>query len=564
MLKHLNISNFTLIDRLDIDFHEGFSVITGETGAGKSIIIGAIGLLLGNRADAKQVKAGSNKCVIEATFSFARQPFLKAFFEENDIDYDPEECILRREVNANGKSRAFVNDTPVVLTTLRHLGEQLVDVHSQHQNLMLNNEDFQLSVVDLMANNKVLLDRYRSDFTAYKTANKELETLREENRKNQENVDFLRFQQNELEEARLTDGEQQELEQQNEMMSHAEDIKYALVTAGNYLDEDENGIISRLNATESQLRTISSVYPEAKALASRIESCLIELKDVSQELSGKAEDIEFDPDKLQSVTSRLDQIYSLEQKYHTEDIHTLLQKLEEINIQLSKIDNYDDELVKKKAEVEDMLSKCKTLATSLSESRVKAAKIVEHELSKRLIPLGIPKIRFKVELAPTPELYSDGGDKALFLFSSNSSSPLQPISQVASGGEISRVMLSLKAMVSDKSGLPTIIFDEIDTGVSGRVAEKMADIMKEMGDGGKQVICITHLPQIAAMGSHHYTVSKRETATGTVSRMRQLSDGERITEIAKMLSGSEVTQAAKENAEALLRASSDKTNCKNQ
>lgn len=553
MLKKLDIRNFTLIDHLEMALYPGFSVITGETGAGKSIVIGAIGLLLGNRADAKQVKRGCDKCIIEATFdlSIYHSDVLKDFFEDNDLDYEPEECLLRREVNANGKSRAFINDTPVTLALMRELGEQLIDVHSQHQNLLLSKEDFQLNVVDIIARDRQQLADYRAAFAEYRSAQRRLDELREQIATSRDNEDFLRFQQKELSEANLASGEQEQLEQEAELMSHAEDIKRALHEADYGLSGDDTGIVNLTRSIATQLRSVADVYPEAQELAERLESCFVELKDISQEIASKVDDVEYDPQRFNLITQRLDTIYTLQQKFHVQTVDELLDRLNGINAQLDNIDNSGEELQELERSVEKLHAVCVEKAAVLTDMRRKSATVVEQELSKLLVPLGIPKVRFKVDVSPA-DLSTNGADKVMFLFSANSSTDMQPVSQVASGGEIARVMLSLKAMISKAIGLPTIIFDEIDTGVSGRVAEQMAHIMRDMGKANRQVICITHLPQIAAAGSTHYKVAKQETEQGTVSTMTQLSDEQRITEIAQMLSGSDVSQAAVDNAKSLL------------
>lgn len=553
MLKKLDIRNFTLIDHLEMALYPGFSVITGETGAGKSIVIGAIGLLLGNRADAKQVKRGCDKCIIEATFdlSIYHSDVLKDFFEDNDLDYEPEECLLRREVNVSGKSRAFINDTPVTLALMRELGEQLIDVHSQHQNLLLSKEDFQLNVVDIIARDRQQLADYRSAFAEYRSAQRRLEELREQIATSRDNEDFLRFQQKELSEANLASGEQEQLEQEAELMSHAEDIKRALHEADYGLSGDDTGIVNLTRSIAAQLRSVADVYPEAQELAERLDGCFVELKDISQEIASKVDDVEYDPQRFNLITQRLDTIYTLQQKFHVQTVDELLDRLNGINAQLDNIDNSDEELQELERSVEKLHAVCVEKAAMLTDMRRKSATVVEQELSKLLVPLGIPKVRFKVEVLPA-DLSTNGADKVMFLFSANSSTDMQPVSQVASGGEIARVMLSLKAMISKAIGLPTIIFDEIDTGVSGRVAEQMAHIMRDMGKANRQVICITHLPQIAAAGSTHYKVAKQETEQGTVSTMTQLSDEQRITEIAQMLSGSDVSQAAVDNAKSLL------------
>ena len=551
MLKHLYIKNFTLIDTLDIDLYAGFSVITGETGAGKSIILGAIGLLLGQRADSKAIKTGADKCIIEAHFDLTRYS-IESFFNENDIEYDAEDCIIRRELTSAGKSRAFINDTPVPLTMLKELGDRLVDVHSQHQNLLLNKQDFQLSVVDIIANDTKELTQYRQTFADYQTANKELEELRDEIERNRQNADFLQFQYQELAGANLQSGEQEELEQKSDTMTHSEEIKGALYTADNALQADDNGAVEALRNTISALKGISKVFSAATELAERLDSTYIELKDVAQEISSLLERVDFDPSELEMVNNRLDRLYDLQKKYHAESIEDLIALRDDIGQKLSHIENSDEALEEMQQKVTQLKARCEKEAQALTTLRTRAAKQIEKEMQQRLVPLGMPHVRFNIEI--TKDLLGKNGqDKVGFLFSANTSTPLQPVSQVASGGEIARVMLALKAMISGAVKLPTIIFDEIDTGVSGKIAEKMAEIMQEMGQQERQVISITHLPQIAALGTHHYKVSKEESAKGTISRMEELTPEERITEIAQMLSGSDVTDAAIQNAKQLLK-----------
>ena len=551
MLKQLYIKNFTLIDELNIQMHPGFSVITGETGAGKSIILGAIGLLLGNRADSKSIKAGRDRCVIEAHFDLSKYD-MQQFFTDNDIDEDLSDTIIRRELTAAGKSRAFINDTPVSLTKMRELGEQLVDIHSQHQNLLLQKEDFQLNVVDIIAQDEKQRKNYEAAYNQYKQANQKLNALKAEIEKNRENEDFLRFQFKELDEAQLQNGEQEELEQEYEMLSHSEDIKTALYQADNHLSGDDGNIIERLKQASEQLANIKDVYPEVTELLERIDSSYIELKDIAQEINGLTDHVEFDPARLETINERLDKLNSLQQKFHVRDLGELIETYHQLKEQLSHIDHSDEDVEALEQEVIQLLEKAQKQAKELTAIRTKAAKKVEEEMKQRLIPLGIPNVRFSISLTEKP-LSHDGGDKVSFLFSANKSTPLQPVTQVASGGEIARVMLSLKAMISGAVKLPTIIFDEIDTGVSGKIAEKMAQIMVEMGNHERQVLSITHLLQIAAMGSHHYKVSKEETDEGTISRMTELSQQERVQEIAQMLSGSDVSEAALANAKELLR-----------
>ena len=551
MLKQLYIKNFTLIDELDMEFHSGFSVITGETGAGKSIILGAIGLLLGQRADSKSVKMGTDKCVIEAHFDLSRYE-MEPFFEENEIEFDAEDTIIRRELTSAGKSRAFINDTPVALSMLKELGEQLVDVHSQHQNLLLNKQDFQLSVVDILAADTKELDDYRQTFVHYQDLKKEEQRLREEIEQGLQSVDFMQFQYDELTTAKLVDGEQEELEQRSETMSHSEDIKTALYEAETALSGDDCGVIGNLKKAVSALLGIERVYPDVAELAERMNSCYIELKDAAGDVNGKLEEVDFDPAELETVNARLDRLYELEKKYKVESIAQLLAIQDELGRKLSNIENSDEALADLQRQVEAAMKETCAKAEVLTKKRQKAASIIEKQMRERLVPLGMPHVRFEIAIEQET-LGRNGQDKVSFLFSANTSTPLQPVAQVASGGEIARVMLSLKAMISGAVKLPTIIFDEIDTGVSGKIAEQMARMMAEMGRCDRQVISITHLPQIAAQGSTHYKVYKEETTQGTTTHMLQLHDEERVHEIAQMLSGSDVSDAAIQNAKELLK-----------
>ena len=551
MLKQLYIKNFTLIDELDMMFHPGFSVITGETGAGKSIILGAIALLLGQRADSKQIKSGAERCIIEAHFDLSHYDLLP-FFKENDIDYDAEDCILRRELTAAGKSRAFINDTPVALTAIKQLGQALLDIHSQHQNLMLREEDFQLSVVDIIAKDDKALAEYQSAFDEYTKAKKRLEQMQSDIERNAENEDFMRFQLNELREANLSEGIQEELEQEGETLSHVEDIKGALFTAESLIGgESDRTVVESIKEASRALTGIADVYADAAELAERLDSCAIELKDIAQDLSQKAEYVEFDPQRLEDINNRLDTIYSLQKKHRVSTVEELMSIEHDLTEQLSHIENSDEELQQLAAEVEQLHKQCIDKATALTKQRCKAAAAIEKEMKERLVPLGIPKVRFSIAIDEKP-LSQNGGDKVSFLFSANTSTEMRPVSEIASGGEIARVMLSIKAMISGAVKLPTIIFDEIDTGVSGKIAEQMGMIMQEMANGNRQVISITHLPQIAARGTTHYKVYKEETQKGTVSTMTMLSDDERVQEIAQMLSGSDITDAAISNAKVLL------------
>lgn len=551
MLKQLYIRNFTLIERLDMTFREGFSVITGETGAGKSIILGAIGLLKGQRADSKLIKRGADKCVIEAHFDLSRYG-MEAFFIDNDVEYDPDDCIVRREITASGKSRAFVNDTPVPLSVLKELGEQLIDVHSQHQNLLLGTQDFQMEVVDIIAEDRHLINDYRAAFDKYRLKQYQLDEMRRQIENNKANADFLQYQYDELSAASLVEDEQKELEALSNQMSHYEDIKTALYQADNALSGEGNGVTENLRTAINALHSIESVMPKAGELASRMDADYIDIKDIADEVEAQLDNVDFDPKRLDNINDRLDKIYSLEKKYHLDTVEQLIHMRDTLRKQLENIENGDGDLRILECEVEKTHKEAEAKAATLSEARHKAARKIEKEISQRLVSLGMPNIQFVICLTST-DLTPSGADKVAYMFSANKNVPLQPAAQVASGGEIARLMLSLKAMISGAVKLPTIIFDEIDTGVSGKIAERMAEIMCEMGNNERQVISITHLPQIAAMGATHYKVFKEDKDDVTVSTMTMLSAEDRVREIAQMLSGSDISEAAINNAKALLK-----------
>ena len=555
MLKQLYIRNFTLIERLDMTFNGGFSVITGETGAGKSIILGAIGLLKGQRADSKLIKRGSEKCVIEAHFNLSRYGMEK-FFNDNDVEYDADDCIVRREITAAGKSRAFVNDTPVPLSVLKELGEQLIDVHSQHQNLLLGKQDFQMEIVDIIADDKDLLDNYRKAYGDYREKQRQLDDLQERLSSNKANADFLLFQYEELDRANLVEGEQETLEAQANQMSHYEDIKTALYQADKAMSAEGTGVTENLRTAINALHSIEGVLPMAGELASRMDADFIDLKDIADELEGQLDKVDFDPKELDSINDRLDKIYSLQKKYHCDTVSQLIEIRDNLKKQLDGIENGDYDLQQVKNEVAKSMKLAIQKADSITKVRKTAAKKIEEEIKQRLVALGMPNIQFNINLESS-ELSADGADKVAYMFSANRNMPMQPVAQVASGGEIARLMLSLKAMVSGAVKLPTIIFDEIDTGVSGKIAEKMADIMCEMGNNERQVISITHLPQIAAKGATHYKVYKEDRGDTTVSTMKLLCGEDRVNEIAQMLSGSDITEAAISNARELLKMKSE-------
>lgn len=550
MLRSLHVKNYALIDELHIDFEAGFSVITGETGAGKSIILGAINLLLGQRADVKTIRIGEDKCVLEAVFSIKNYNF-KPFFDENNIDYD-DECILRREIKTSGKSRAFINDTPVSIATLKELGEQLIDIHSQHQNLLLNEEGFQLNVLDLISGNATLLGEYQEAYRAWKEKQKELKSLQELAEQNKADEDYIRFQLDQFAEASLKKGEKEELEQESEMLENAEDIKSSLFKLNQLLDADEVGLLSVMREVTQELSNLSSVYASAEDLAKRMSSALIEVKDISKEISYQSDNVVYDPERLQEVSNRLNVIYTLEQKYHVQTVEELLEIEQGFAEKMEAITSYDDQIAELENKNQKLFVVAKKLAEKLTVSRAHAAKKVEQELSQRLLPLGMPNVRFSIEISHRDTLGLHGEDSVVFLFSANKNGMLQNITSVASGGEIARVMLSIKAMVAGAVKLPTIIFDEIDTGVSGEIADRMADMMKEMGGLDRQVISITHLPQIAARGASHFKVYKQDNEHETISNIKKLNEKERIEEIAHMLSGATITEAALSNAKALL------------
>lgn len=551
MLQSIHIQNYALIESLDIDFHSGFSVITGETGAGKSIILGAIGLLVGQRADIKAIKTGANKCIVEARFNISSYQ-LEAFFEEHDLEYEDGECILRRELLASGKSRAFINDTPASLAQMKALGEKLIDVHSQHQNLLLNHEDFQLGVIDILANDEEQLTAYKALYQDYKRTSRELAQLIEQAEKSRQDEDYISFQVNQLEEANLQSGEQEELEQEAETLSHAEDIKASLYKVDQLMASDDTTLLSVTKECMQALQGISRVFAPAQEWIDRLESCYIELKDLANDVSSAGEDVEFNPTRLEFVNDRLNLIYTLQQKHHVSSVDELIAIAKGLRTQLDAITSSDDRIQELTCQKEDLYNKVKASARLLTDMRTIAAQEIEKQMQAYLVPLGMPNVRFAVELTPRKEPDATGMDYVNLLFSANKNGTLQQVASIASGGEIARVMLSLKAMIAGAVKLPTIIFDEIDTGVSGSIAEKMAFIMQDMGQADRQVISITHLPQIAARGAHHYKVYKEDTETGTNSHIRPLTHEERINEIANMLSGATLTEAALNNAKALL------------
>ena len=551
MLKNLIIQNYALIEKLDINFENGFSVITGETGAGKSIILGAIGLLLGQRADTKAIKNGATKCVIEAHFDLTAYG-MEDFFTRNELDYDPADCIIRRELHASGKSRAFINDVPAQLPLLKELGEQLIDVHSQHQNLLLNKEDFQLNVLDIIAKDNDELKTYKQTYKEYKSVESALAKAIEESKKDKAEEEFLRFQVEQLAALNLSDpNEQQEIEDEVETLSHAEDIKAELFKVDSIMTQ-EHGVLDMIKECSHSLANLEKMTPTVAELYQRTESAYIELKDISNEISSLQESLEYDPQQLQQLNDRLNEIYEQEKKHHVNSLQELIDVFNNLQEKLDLIDNSEEHIAELEKKRSEMLKKVQQQADKLSSLRTKAAKEVEKQMIELLKPLGIPNVQFVIDLQKSTKPELSGIDKVNFLFSANKNGTLQQVSAVASGGEIARVMLSLKALISSAVKLPTIIFDEIDTGVSGSIADKMAEMMKNMGQQNRQVISITHLPQIAAQGKNHYKVYKEDKDNGTVSHIIQLTHEQRVEEIAHMVSGATLTEAALNNARALL------------
>ncbi|PDP43637.1 DNA repair protein RecN [Tannerella forsythia] len=551
MLQSLFIRNFVLIDELHIRFDEGFSVVTGETGAGKSIILGALGLVLGQRADSKSIQSGADKCVVEAVFDVSAYQ-LEDFFLSHDLEYDAKNCILRRELMSSGKSRAFINDTPAPLSVVKALGDRLIDVHSQHQNLLLADTQFQMNVVDIMAKTESLLVTYRREYDRYQSVVRQLEELEALAAKSRQDEDYLRFQVEELRAAQLTAGEQEELEAELETLSHTEEIKSALYKVTDNLIGEERGVVQQLKEALHDVEALEAYFPKAKDFADRLRSAWTDMADLASETDVLKEDVEFDPNRLEWVNERLNTIYSLQQKHRVPSVEELLAIQQQLTTQLSAIDLFDEQMETLTKQRETIYEALMVQAGALTARRHEAATEIEQQLVDRMVLLGIPNTRFGIELWPKEKPSADGMDEVCFLFSANKNEALKPVAQTASGGEISRLMLCIKAMIAGFAALPAIIFDEIDTGVSGEIADKMADIMQDLGQK-MQVITITHLPQIAAKGRAHYFVYKEDTAERTLTRIRLLTTGERVNEVARMLSGASLTDAAVANAKALLQ-----------
>ena len=551
MLQSLFIRNFVLIDELHIRFDEGFSVVTGETGAGKSIILGALGLVLGQRADSKSIQSGADKCVVEAVFDVSAYQ-LEDFFLSHDLEYDAKNCILRRELMSSGKSRAFINDTPAPLSVVKALGDRLIDVHSQHQNLLLADTQFQMNVVDIMAKTESLLVAYRREYDRYQSVVRQLEELEALAAKSRQDEDYLRFQVEELRAAQLTAGEQEELEAELETLSHTEEIKSALYKVTDNLIGEERGVVQQLKEALHDVEALEAYFPKAKDFADRLRSAWTDMADLASETDVLKEDVEFDPNRLEWVNERLNTIYSLQQKHRVPSVEELLAIQQQLTTQLSAIDLFDEQMETLTKQRETIYEALMVQAGALTARRHEAATEIEQQLVDRMVLLGIPNTRFRIELWPKEKPSADGMDEVCFLFSANKNETLKPVAQTASGGEISRLMLCIKAMIAGFAALPAIIFDEIDTGISGEIADKMADIMQDLGQK-MQVITITHLPQIAAKGRAHYFVYKEDTAERTLTRIRLLTTGERVNEVARMLSGASLTDAAVANAKALLQ-----------
>lgn len=550
MLQSLHIDNYALISHLELNLSQGMTVITGETGAGKSIIMGALSLILGGRAESKTVRAGQTKCVIEATFDIARYG-LESFFLSNDLEYDPAATIIRREIYATGKSRAFINDSPVQLSTLKELSDALIDIHSQHQNLLLDKDSFRQEVIDTLADNADLLDSYKAQYRELIGERKRLVLLREEMNRSRGEEDYLRFQLAQLEEARLKEGEQEELEAEQELLTHAEEIKSDLLSLSDMLAGDGHNVVQVLKQALQTARRLQSVYPDIQEITNRIESDYIDLKDIAVDVADRSEGVNFDPDRSVVVAERLDLIYTLQKKHSKSSVEELLKLQAEISHRLSLIDHSDEEIETLAHRIEQLTCQLSEAASCLTSSRQKAAESFEKALVEKAAYMGMPNIRFKVDISPATDFTPTGADVITFLFSANKNLPLRPAGEIASGGEISRLMLSIKSLVASAKTLPTIIFDEIDTGVSGEMADRMGEVMKQLSQH-LQVITITHLPQVAGKGNSHYKVYKTDDVDATTTHIVALEGEERIHEIARMLSGSQLTEQAIENARVLM------------
>ncbi len=549
MLRSLYISNYALISELNIDFSSGFSVITGETGAGKSIILGALSMILGQRADMKSLKTDSDKCIIEAEFDISGYRHLDDFFASNDLDKE-KTCLIRRELTSSGKSRSFINDTPVGLNVIRDLSNRLIDIHSQHENLLLSNVNYQLDVVDTIAQNSTILAQYKQSYAEWHNLLTEFKQLQKTAEKQASDFDYIQFQFNQLSEVNLKANELGELETEHETLSHSEEIKLELNKTRQLL-ENEQMTLSLLKESISAISRIKDYIPHGNDWYERMQSLLIELKDISAEINIFEERVEFSPARLEWIDSRMSELFTLLKKYKVTTVGELIAFRDDFSNQLLRIESYDDELIALKAKIEIALEKLTQNASTLTKSRMESCKPIEKYLVEQLTQLGMPHIQFQVLLSPLNDFLENGKDEVQFMFSANKNRPVQPVTQIASGGEVSRLMLSIKSLIAHKADLPTIIFDEIDTGVSGEIAHRMGEIMQSMSQD-MQVIAITHLPQIAAKGEHHYRVYKDDSGTHSQTHIKRLSNEERVNELAQMLSGKIVTEAALQNATDLL------------
>lgn len=551
MLRTLTVENYVLIDRLEMELDRSLNIITGQTGAGKSILLGALGLLLGNKAEGATMRDESRNCVIEGTFEVEGYG-LEGFFDENDLDYDSS-LTIRRVITPAGKSRSYVNDLPVGQSVLRELGVRLVDIHSQHRNLILSDDKFRIGVVDRIANCGTQVGEYRKVYDELQTSERELAALRAEAERNRRDEEWIRFQVEELTAANLREGELARIEAEQSVLANADAIGEAIVLSRNALDDEQVGVLLQLKTIEQAMSGVASSYTAAGELFERVHSALLDLKDLSSELATAAEHIDADPERLSQVVARIDLIYSLQQKHRVGSEAELIALRDKYSAQLQTITTGDERIVALERHIADLRSAALQRADAIHAARTKAVPAIESELSATLAELGMPSARFTVDMAAQEELLPSGRDRVSFLFSANAGIAPQPVEKIASGGEISRVMLALKALVARSMQLPTIIFDEIDTGVSGQIADAMGRIISDLSRS-MQVINITHLPQVASKGKTHFVVYKEDTLLGALTSIRQLSARERVDEIAKMLSGSTVTSAAVEQARCLLDA----------
>jgi len=549
MIQSLYIRNYLLIDHLELDFSSGFITITGETGAGKSILMGALSLILGQRVDTSVLKLKDAKCIVEGTFKPGER--VRKLFEENDLDFE-QLTTLRREIAPGGKSRAFINDTPVNLPLLKDVGKLLVDIHSQHQNLRLNDHLYQMEVITHMAGVEKELSRYSDTFSGFKEISRELERVKTETKALKEELEYMQFQFNELQSAHLLEGEMEELEADLQRAEHAEEIRTALFESTAHLSVESSGILDRLRASLSQLQKIGQLYTPAREMASRMESAYIELKDISSELELEAGKAGLEKGELEQLRERMDLLFGLMQKHRVQELNELISLRDQLGEKIEDLTFSDEKIGQLDQERSAHLHTLEQQAGILHKKRASAAKEMQLRVEEQLQQLGIPNARFRVELEQTREFDANGSDQVRFLFSANKQLSLEEISRVASGGEVSRLMLCIKSMVSDRKGMPTLIFDEIDAGVSGEIADKVGGIMDKLAEG-RQVMAITHLPQVASRGADHFVVYKEDTSDATYTRIRKLESDERISEIARMLSGEEITDAALSNARELLR-----------